>query len=141
MEHWENSPIEDDVLIFLCDVDVAFDSAFLERCRRNAQPKRIQYILVYYLMQELISFRYTVGQAYFPIVFSQYNPNVTRRYTRHRDDSQVPTLHKDTGFWRDFGFGMVCQFLKNIRLIIITLILFVIFLRCVPTGNNNQKDE
>ncbi|KAK4013046.1 hypothetical protein OUZ56_025290 [Daphnia magna] len=89
VEHWENSPIEDDVLIFLCDVDVAFDSAFLERCRRNAQPKR---------------------QAYFPIVFSQYNPNVTRRYTRHRDDSQVPTLHKDTGFWRDFGFGMVCTY-------------------------------
>ncbi|XP_046455574.1 chondroitin sulfate N-acetylgalactosaminyltransferase 1-like [Daphnia pulex] len=90
VEHWESSPIEEDVLVFLCDVDVAFDSAFIERCRRNAQPKR---------------------QAYFPIVFSQYNPNVTRRYTHHREDSPVvPALHKDYGFWRDFGFGMVCTY-------------------------------
>jgi hypothetical protein len=51
---------------------------------------------------------FKTGQAYFPIVFSQYNPNVTRRYTHHREDSPVvPALHKDYGFWRDFGFGMV----------------------------------
>lgn len=40
VEHWENSPIEEDILVFLCDVDVSFDSVFIERCRRNAQPKR-----------------------------------------------------------------------------------------------------
>lgn len=42
VEHWESSPTEEDVLVFLCDVDVAFDSAFIDRCRRNAQPKRIR---------------------------------------------------------------------------------------------------
>jgi hypothetical protein len=56
---------------------------------------------------------YIAGQAYFPIVFSQYNPNVTRRYTHHREDSVIPALHKDYGFWRDFGFGMVGLYLMN----------------------------
>lgn len=110
MEHWESSPIEEDVLVFLCDVDVAFDSAFIERCRRNAQPKRINAPFSFFQNYKTLNLYYyfKTGQAYFPIVFSQYNPNVTRRYTHHREDSPVvPALHKDYGFWRDFGFGMV----------------------------------
>ena len=54
--------------------------------------------------------QFDAGQAYFPIVFSQYNPNVTKRFSHQRDDSFTPVLHKDTGFWRDFGFGMVCTY-------------------------------
>jgi len=39
IEHWEGSANED-VLLFVCDVDVDFDVQFLQRCRRNTKPQR-----------------------------------------------------------------------------------------------------
>lgn len=50
VEHWENSPIDQDILVFLCDVDVSFDSAFIDRCRRNAQPKRNQHYSISFVL-------------------------------------------------------------------------------------------
>jgi len=93
VEHWEGSP--KDVLIFLCDVDVSFDARFLGRCRRQSRANR---------------------QAYFPMVFSLYNPNVTHYLNRESPSAkefkptEKPILGKDTGFWRNFGFGMVCAY-------------------------------
>ena len=44
VEAWASSPTQahpsrdDDVLLFLCDVDVIFNADFLERCRQNTSP-------------------------------------------------------------------------------------------------------
>ena len=88
-EHWKGSS---DVLLFFCDVDVAFDADFLGRCRRQTQVEH---------------------SAYFPMVFSLYNPNITSAVRKHPlpvDGEQQLIISSDTGFWRDFGFGMLCTY-------------------------------
>ncbi|XP_009981591.1 PREDICTED: chondroitin sulfate N-acetylgalactosaminyltransferase 1-like, partial [Tauraco erythrolophus] len=50
-------------------------------------------------------------KVFYPVLFSQYNPSII--YGRH---DSIPSLEqqliikKETGFWRDFGFGMTCQY-------------------------------
>ncbi|XP_015262737.1 PREDICTED: chondroitin sulfate N-acetylgalactosaminyltransferase 1 [Gekko japonicus] len=78
------------VVLFFCDVDIYFTAEFLTTCRLNTQPGK---------------------KVFYPVLFSQYNPSLI--YGHH--DSIPPleqqlVVKKETGFWRDFGFGMTCQY-------------------------------
>ena len=81
-------------LLFFCDVDLLFTTKFLERCRLNASKAK---------------------KVYYPILFSLYNPEYSRiQVPNMSHDSNYPNLSNlissQSGFWRDFGFGMTCQY-------------------------------
>ncbi|XP_054847049.1 chondroitin sulfate N-acetylgalactosaminyltransferase 1 [Eublepharis macularius] len=81
------------VILFFCDVDIYFTAEFLTTCRLNTQPGK---------------------KVFYPVLFSQYNPSLVYG---HRDSipplEQQLVVKKETGFWRDFGFGMTCQYLSD----------------------------
>lgn len=73
-------------LLFFCDVDLQFTSGFIDRCRANTILSR---------------------QVYYPIVFSQFTPNISPKNLTQKDDKY---FSKDAGFWRQYAFGITCQF-------------------------------
>ena len=82
--------LQDDDLMFFVDVDISFESAALQRIRRNTiRGERI----------------------YFPVVFSQYDPHVV--YDSSPGVVASSVVAESTGFWRQFGFGIVALFKRD----------------------------
>ncbi|KAM8872085.1 chondroitin sulfate synthase 3-like [Synchiropus picturatus] len=85
-----SSPLHNNTLLFFCDVDLIFTGEALQRCRDNTEQGK---------------------QTYFPVVFSQYNPKIVYSDRALRDKV---VLTKKSGFWRDYGFGIVCIFKSDL---------------------------
>nr|XP_057920860.1 chondroitin sulfate synthase 3 [Doryrhamphus excisus] len=82
---------DNDTLLFFCDVDLIFNADALQRCRDNTVQGK---------------------QIFFPIIFSQYNPNIVYADKAPRENKFV--LTKKSGFWRDYGFGIACVFKSDL---------------------------
>ena len=86
-----------DALLFLVDVDIKWTSDSLVRIRLNTKLGR---------------------QVYFPIVFSQYDPEpVCKDEPQHCECSQSQgclihpkDFHPSAGYWRQFGFGIATMY-------------------------------
>ena len=74
-----------DALLLFCDVDLVFNKEFLQRCRLNSVLGK---------------------QAYFPIMFSLFNPGIT--YPQNKKPQTFYKINKEAGYWRRYSFGPVC---------------------------------
>lgn len=79
----------DEDLMFFVDVDIIFNSEALLRIRLNT----IKY-----------------KQLYFPIVYSQYDPNIVYNIEFNENIETKPSndfvINEKNGIWRQFGFGI-----------------------------------
>ncbi|KAJ4451658.1 hypothetical protein ANN_03128 [Periplaneta americana] len=83
-----------DNLLFFVDVDMVFNTKTLERIRLNTIKGK---------------------QAYFPIVFSEFDPSFSIHRTGALRNHFV--VNRDTGYWRQFGFGIVSVYRSDMKLI------------------------
>ncbi|PSN39485.1 Chondroitin sulfate synthase 1 [Blattella germanica] len=79
-------------LLFFIDVDMVFSTKTLERIRTNTVKGK---------------------QAYFPIVFSEFDPNFAL------SSNSIPMNHfkvnSNSGYWRRFGFGIVSVYKSDLK--------------------------
>ncbi|CAK9296181.1 unnamed protein product [Gordionus sp. m RMFG-2023] len=80
-------------LMFFCDADMVLTPQFLTRCRENTQLG---------------------SSVYYPVVFSQFNPDFVKNYTRNEKYYQnLELINKYTGHWVTYGFGLVCLYKQD----------------------------
>ena len=78
-------------LLSFTDVDLVFDTEYLYRCRVNTIPRE---------------------QVYFPIMFSQFHPNITR--TGKMKKKKLFAFERDAGLWRIYSYGPVCVYSDDV---------------------------
>lgn len=83
--------INDNDIIFFIDVDMTFRRETLDRIRMNTVRHR---------------------QVYFPIVFSQYDPNRIRHVADDNDETN--RFGYEFGFFRQFGYGICAIYRSDI---------------------------
>ncbi|CAB9521712.1 Chondroitin sulfate N-acetylgalactosaminyltransferase 2 [Seminavis robusta] len=91
----ENACVEDTCIVTAMDVDMQVLPIFFHRALRSVKP-------------------YT--KAYFPIVFSEFNPETVQLVqdflypsntkTGDNEPQMLPPFSRHRGLWRDFGYGM-----------------------------------
>jgi chondroitin sulfate synthase len=79
-------------LLFFVDVDMVFTSKTLDRIRINTIKGK---------------------QAYFPIVFSEFDPHFS--YERASILRNHFIVNSDSGYWRQFGFGIVSVYKSDLK--------------------------
>lgn len=79
-------------LLFLVDVDMVFTSKTLDRIRTNTIKGK---------------------QAYFPIVFSEYDPNFSHEGATALRNHFI--LDQNSGYWRQFGYGIVSVYKSDLK--------------------------
>lgn len=82
---------EPDDLLFFIDVDIIFNTKALLRIRLNTVRNK---------------------RVYFPIVFSQYDPRIVYNALESPDHFRIT---QDTGYWRQFGFGIASLYKTDLR--------------------------
>lgn len=83
--------LDDSDLAFFCDVDMTFNSTFLENCRSNTvQGERV----------------------FYPIVFKYYDMNYVYRFKRQPANIELKRSH---GHWGSYAYGMACIFKSDYR--------------------------
>ncbi|OAD61078.1 Chondroitin sulfate synthase 1, partial [Eufriesea mexicana] len=88
------SRLKDDDLMFFVDVDIVFTESALYRIRVNTLLGR---------------------QIYFPVVFSQYDPKTLYGRNARRHDTFA--INERTGYWRQFGFGIVSLYKRDYKVV------------------------
>lgn len=83
---WKGS----NVFFFFCDVDIYFIFEFFNMCRLNIQLGKKVFYLVFFSQ-----YNFGIIYGYYDVVFFL---------------EQQLVIKKEIGFWRDFGFGMMCQY-------------------------------
>ena len=79
----------DNALLFLVDIDCSIDQNILHRIRCNTHQGK---------------------QAYFPIMFSQYNPKIVSLLNRTFQDNKYQRFSSNNGYWRLFSYGQVALY-------------------------------
>lgn len=78
-------------LIFIADVDLTFNSDFLQRCRDHAVHKQ---------------------RAYFPAMFKYFNPRIGG--SRLNSSNYFKFFQRQIGFWALHSFGPLCAYSNDI---------------------------
>lgn len=82
--HYGISSLGDNDLVFICDVDITIDHAFMDRCRKNTiQGERV----------------------FYPVVFKQYNSKYTSTKNLKPGKSSI---NRRNGHWFYYSYGMLC---------------------------------